>query len=157
MSFSTNSLLLGTSGAVSDMLPRTFRISAPSSTFQVLLGNDDVTGNVYCAPYLSETEGRLTVLPIEAAESLNGPLSAAARDLLFVDERGRIVVLSRNAPPHLENGGSGQTVSILARYFIELAPGQASKLQLHVGDRLRLPHPHDAAVNSMPPCVQEVR
>lgn len=143
--------------AIAGMLPRSFRILAPSTTFQVMLANDDVSGNVYCASSLSETEGRLTILPVEAAESLNGPPSAAARDLLFVDERGRIVVLSRNAPPHLENGGPGQTVSVLARYFIELAPGQATKLQLHVGDQLRLPRPHGAVVSPRPPCVQEVR
>jgi len=157
MSCSTIGLLSGMSAARADTLPRMFRISAPSSNFQVMLGNDDVSGNVYCASYLSETEGRLTVLPVEAAESLNGPPSASARDLLFIDERGRIVVLILNAPPHLENGGPGQAVSVLARDFIELAPGQAWKLQLRVGDQLRLPHLHGAVVNPRPPCVQEVR
>jgi len=157
VSLCTLATLSETDAAIADVSPRIFVISAPSTTFKVMLGNDDVSGNVYCAPDLSETEGRLTVLRVDSAVSLYGPASAARRDLLFVDEHRRIVVLSLNTRPHLTNGGPGETVSVLARYFIELAPGQASKLRLNVGDQLRLPQRLGDIMIPRPPCVREIR
>jgi len=123
-----------TRAGAQDAAPRVLQIRAPAARFEVMLGNDDASGSVYCVTELSATQGRLTVLPMQTGVSLNGPFSAASRDILFLDEHGRIVVLSRGAPPYITGGGPGKTVSVLARYFIELVPGQASKFNLHVGD-----------------------
>jgi len=113
--------------------------------------------SAYCASELSRTRGRLTVLPMQTGASLKGPFSAAWRDILFVDARGRVVALSLNAPPHLEEGGPAQTTSVLARYLIELAPGRASELRIRIGDKLEFPRHLHADEIPRAPCAYVVR
>jgi uncharacterized protein len=57
-------------------------------------------------------------------------------DILFIDEKMRIVTISRNAVPHSEEFiSSGGPV----RFALELAAGEADRNGLRIGDRVQHP------------------